>query len=643
MSKSLIKGCAIILCFGFMNQALSAPEDYFITTWDAQLETNGTYEITIPINSDPSLSYDYDVDWDYDGTFNAGDSNLNGDATHAYLSAGLKTIAIRGDFPAIQVSQLPQEQRDQLLTIDQWGTGVWQSMIEAFEGATNLTIAADDNPDFSQVENMQSMFGHCDSVVIGNKSANWNTSSVTNMTAMFINTSNANPNTSNWDTGNVWNFGGMFDNALSANPDVSLWDTSSATDMSGMFQGAISARPVTTHKDGSGVWDVSNVVFVNNMFKEALLADPDVAAWDTSKIEFTVEMFYDTPLANPDVSGWNTQNLENSSEMFLAARSAVADVSNWNTSSLINASGMFHDAPLAIGDISDWSLSSMSAFNGLTRIKLGSSWPRPIYESILINFAAQAQFLDAPLILGAGFSTYCSPTAVAAKAELVSTYGWTITDNGQNCSLLAPSTPPDLQTSSDSGFSDSDNLTNATTLAFDVYCSYAGNEVTLYQDDDAVASDVCTMDSSTISLEAANLDEGYHNFRYSEANESGESPNSAPALIKVDLTAPDVNDVVVDYPIDGALVNSHLTSFGGTIDNEGMDEHVIIMSDENSCESSDADSEGQWSCTFSRPFNNGSYDFTIALMDPAGNLSEAYDHSVQVNTSIESGFDITAN
>ncbi|MCP4414493.1 MAG: BspA family leucine-rich repeat surface protein, partial [Gammaproteobacteria bacterium] len=62
--------------------------DYFVTTWNTFTPGNPTdTQFTIP--TFPGATYNYDVDWTYDGTtFNADDSNVTGDIMHDYGVTG---------------------------------------------------------------------------------------------------------------------------------------------------------------------------------------------------------------------------------------------------------------------------------------------------------------------------------------------------------------------------------------------------------------------------------------------------------------------------------------------------------------------------------------------------------------------------
>ena len=66
---------------------------------------------------------------------------------------------------------------------------------------------------------------------------NWGnkTSSVTNMSSMFSNTTAFNQDISGWNVGNVTNMAGMFAQSTAFNQPLNSWDVSKVTDMSSMF------------------------------------------------------------------------------------------------------------------------------------------------------------------------------------------------------------------------------------------------------------------------------------------------------------------------------------------------------------------------------------------------------------------------
>jgi CSLREA domain-containing protein len=101
-----------------------------------------------------------------------------------------------------------------------------------------------------------------------------------------------------------------------------------------------------------------------------------------------------------------------------------------------------------------------------------------------------------------------------------------------------PATPstPDLQAGSDSGVSNSDNLTNATNPIFDIGNVTNTFTVELLRDGSVVASGVAN--SSTISLTDNNPSEGLHNYTARQTNGVTPSGESAPLPVTFDRTPP---------------------------------------------------------------------------------------------------------
>jgi surface protein len=319
-------------------------------------------------------------------------TGINDDYTCDYASLGgpgTYTIRIEDNtglgtgFPAIQNIGGASGEAEKIVSLDQWGTGIWQSMRFAFRGAANMEVTATDVPNLSQVTDASRMF--LEATIADPDTSNWDTSSIQNMRFMFSETANANPDVSNWDTSQVTDMFAMFENSQSANPDVSNWDTSQVTDMGAMFLAADSANPDVSNWNTSNVenmyymfsgrttiydpdvsnWDTSKVSDFSRMFENSPLADPDVSNWNTSSATTMERMFLNTEIANPNVSNWDTSNVQSFFGMFAGAKAANPDVSNWNTLSATTLAQMFNQAPLANPDTSNWdttNVESISAF-----------------------------------------------------------------------------------------------------------------------------------------------------------------------------------------------------------------------------------------------------------------------------------------
>ena len=155
--------------------SLTQAQDAFITQWQTSPDANGDPYVTIPTH--PDETYNYNVDWG-DGN---NSTNQSGDATHVYASSGTKTVTITGIFPRIYLNNGSESLK--IASIDQWGTGTWTSMENAFFGAENLVMTATDSPDLSLVTSMIAIFRNAR--IFNGDISGWDTSSVTDMSSMF--------------------------------------------------------------------------------------------------------------------------------------------------------------------------------------------------------------------------------------------------------------------------------------------------------------------------------------------------------------------------------------------------------------------------------------------------------------------------
>ena len=165
---------------------------------------------------------------------NAGNNILSVDTTNSKVLGGASQTALN-----TQYAHFGADYSDavKLLSIDQWGSQVWTSMLRAFTGCTNLEGNATDTPDLS---------------------------SVTDMGSMFLYAIAFNQDIGSWDVSSVTNMGGMFSDATVFNQDIGSWNVSSVTDMNFMFYGALGF----TNHDLSG-WSVNNVIYYSNFFLNA--------------------------------------------------------------------------------------------------------------------------------------------------------------------------------------------------------------------------------------------------------------------------------------------------------------------------------------------------------------------------------------
>ena len=294
-------------------------------------------QFTIPTKG---IGYNYAVDCDNDGLNEA--TGVTGEYTCNYISKGVYTIRISGDFPQIYfngphsslTSSYPSDSR-KLLSIEQWGTTPWRSMRAAFKGCDNMTISATDRPNLTRVKDMSSMFSEAKAF---------------------------NQDISNWDVSSVKNMSNMFRYAESFNQDIGNWDVSSVKDMNHMFSGA------RDFNQDTGNWDVSSVSNMSHMFSFAHSFNQDIGNWDVSSVTNMAYMFHVTSYFNQNIGRWNVSLVTDMSGMFFLARQFNQDIGNWNVSSVTDMTDMFSATawPTHFNqDISNWDVSSVTSMQGM--------------------------------------------------------------------------------------------------------------------------------------------------------------------------------------------------------------------------------------------------------------------------------------
>ncbi len=343
----------------------------FVMTWST---INPNQTLTIP--TDPALTYNYEVEWG-DGSPNQVISFSN-PLSHEYATPGEYQVRIRGDFPRIVFANSGNS--GSVLSIDQWGSIEWSDMWQAFENCTNMRLLATDAPDLSQVTRLGRMFRNCSSLESPDLS-NWETGTITAMPFMFFRAYDFNGDITSWDVGNVTNFNFTFDEAVAFNQDISGWNIGE---------------------------NVTGSISMFAMFEQALAFDQPIGSWDMNKVSTISFMFKQTTSFNQSLANWQTGSIPQMEGTFDDAAAFDQPLGDWDISAVVNMKNMLNNTALSIDN----------------------------YDATLIGWSGLGNPGGTPpsnVELGAATLDYC--VGEAARTELITTYGWTITDGDRNCVL----------------------------------------------------------------------------------------------------------------------------------------------------------------------------------------------------------------
>ncbi|MCY3414927.1 MAG: BspA family leucine-rich repeat surface protein [Candidatus Heimdallarchaeota archaeon] len=449
------------------NLELTATTD-FISEWDTRLTSTGSSasnQIKIPTVS--SGTYGFIVDW--------GDSQASMvtawndiDLTHTYDTPGIYTITIMGEFTFVGWRFNNGGDKLKLLEISQWGNLKLGNTGGYFYGASNLVITAAFAPDLTGTTNMNNAFRGCSSLGSTGNIGYWNVASVTTMQNMFYEASSFNGNLYSWnDVSSVTDMSGMFYGATSFNANIADWNVSSVTNMQNMFYFATSFNidigswvvssvtnmnsmffMATSFNRDISNWNVSSVTDMGMMFYRATSFNQNINGWDVSSVTDMTMMFYRASAFNQNIGGWTVtsvlnmlgmfanassfnQNIGNwvvssvtdMSAMFLGASSFNQNIGGWDVSAVTTMEGMFRDASSFEQDLSSWDVSSVTT---MANMFYGVELSVVNYDSLLIGWSQLS--VQTGVSFHGGNSQYSY--ALNARQLLISTYGWTVTDNG---------------------------------------------------------------------------------------------------------------------------------------------------------------------------------------------------------------------
>jgi surface protein len=375
-----------------------AEERPFITEW---ITTDGT--LTIPTTGG---GYNYNVSY---RILPAGVPTVligqTGSVTLNSLTNGVTyEISITGTFPRIAFGGATAANRAKIRNIKQWGSVQWTSMEGAYQNCNQLNSNATDVPNLSNVSIMQEMFIGC-SIFNGGNIANWNTTSVTNMSSMFRNATSFNQPIGSWNTQNINNMSNMFQQAAAFNQPIGSWNTQNLNSMSSMFQQA------TSFNQHIGAWNITIVAFIDTMFWEATSFNQPIGTWNTASATFMNFMFNRATSFNQPIGSWNTQNVTMMGFMFYQASAFNQPIGTWNTGAVTNMNRMFRNATAFNQSLAGWNIMNITHnpfppffLYSMSDMLNNCGINTANYDATLISWAAQN--VKTGVNLGAGGRVY---------------------------------------------------------------------------------------------------------------------------------------------------------------------------------------------------------------------------------------------
>ena len=215
-----------------------------------------------------------------------------------------------------------------------------------------------------------------------------------------------------------WQFNNGGDKAKITN--ISDWGSFNFTEHSSFFNCTILTCTAT---------DVPTIstTDMHSSFSFCTLFNGSVSGWDVS----AVTNFYSAFSSNTSFTGtgldtWNVSSVTDFSFTFSFCSVMNADISSWNTSSVLDMEWMLISCLIFDQNISGWDINQVT---NLDNILNGGELSTTNYDLLLVGWEVQAP--NTGLEPNFGTSKYSlGSTAATAKASLVSTYNWVITDGG---------------------------------------------------------------------------------------------------------------------------------------------------------------------------------------------------------------------
>lgn len=383
----------------------------FSSTWKTDnVGTSTDTQIILPLES--GGTYNFDVDWG-DGSSDTITVWNQAEVTHEYGvgNEGTYVVTITGTIEGFVFNN--GGDKDKLLNISQFGELRLGNSGSYFYGCSNLTVTATDILDLTGTTSLFSAFRSC-----------------TSLTTV--------PSITSWTTSSVTNFESIFRDSTSYDQDLDSLDVSGANNISNFFRGA------TSFNGAVGSWSTASVSFALGVFWDATSFDKPLNSWSVSGFTNMNSIFRNASSFNQPLGSWSLSSLGSIRGVFQDATSFNQPLDNWITPSITNALSAFNGASSFDQDLSSWDVSSVT---NMTDMLLGSAFSRTNYDPTLI--AWDALTLQSGVSFHAGTAQYSAGAAETARANMISSDSWTITDGGLFITFVSSWKTDNVGTSTD--------------------------------------------------------------------------------------------------------------------------------------------------------------------------------------------------
>lgn len=199
--------------------------------------------------------------------------------------------------------------------------------------------------------------------------------------------------------------------------NIEDWDISMATSLQLAFQG-------TKFKSNLNKWNTSQIKSLASCFSTSTF-DGDISAWNVSNVE-DMSSFMSTKIYTKSLATWNISNKLTNLTMAFTNTLVTFSIANWDTSKVSSWNQTFRNTQYA----QNLALNNFSSATDMTLVFLGNN----TYSTANYNALLQKLVADGPKSnVTAGFQN-CKYTlgsaGATARATLITTYGWIITDGG---------------------------------------------------------------------------------------------------------------------------------------------------------------------------------------------------------------------